>query len=69
MTMAESTPARKSVSTTITASLRLDEHDKGHSVEDGKSMLRGLAEKLKVAWKQHHEQTPDDEQPATGGDT
>lgn len=55
------------VSTTITASLRLDEHDKGSDVDDSKSMLRGLAEKLKVAWKQHHEQTPDDEQPEAGG--
>lgn len=57
------------VSTTITASLRLDEHDKGTNVDDAKSVLRGLAEKLKVAWKQHHEHTPDDEQPAAGGAT
>lgn len=50
------------VSTTITASLRLDEHDRGSDVDDAKSMLDELFEGLTQAWDQFHQDQP--EQPA-----
>jgi IS30 family transposase len=49
------------VSTTITASLRLDDHDKAHEVDEQKAMLDELFEALGLAWEQHHQNPPDDE--------
>lgn len=47
-----------SVSLALTASMRLDEHDRGTDADEARSMVDDLFDALGVAWNQYHETHP-----------
>lgn len=47
-----------SISLALTASMRLDEHDRGTDADEARSMVDDLFDALGVAWNQYHETHP-----------